>query len=294
MNVNNIISFDGGGVKGRMSLEIAAEIEQRTGEKIKDIFSTMAGTSTGGIIVSMLAKGYSARQIANIYDAECKYIFKRKRFRYGVFRTKYDHSYIEGMIKKYLGDIRMRDLDVRLIIPSYRQDTDELVVFDSDDINHSHLYLRDVVRATSSAPTYFKPHSFNYGLYSDGGTILNNPVLWAYAHVMDSSGFDNRYNLVSIGTSREDTPIYWKGGISGWFVKLIPSMMNNQVKLQHRITDKICTGLSDKYWRLEPILKLSSGKIDDGSSENMRNMQIDGLNSVDLYNKQINEIVRDI
>lgn len=294
MKTHNIASFDGGGVKGRMSLELAAEIEQRTGLKFGQMFPIIGGTSTGGIIAALLAIGYPARQIADIYDRECEKIFKKSKLRWGIFQSKYSHKYLEKMLSKYLGDKRMRDLKTRLIMPAYQQDIDELVVFDSASSAHAHLYLSDVVRATSAAPTYFRPHKFNHGLYSDGGTILNNPTLWAYLEAMAEGGFDARYNIVSIGTSRQENPVFWKGGIVGWIAKLIPNMMRNQVKLQHQITNKICSGLADNYWRLEPTRELSSGKMDDASKENMRNMQVDGMRSVDIYNNEIDEITHEL
>lgn len=290
----NIASFDGGGIRGIMSLEIAKEIEKRTALKFKELFPVLSGTSTGGIIAAMLAVGYPSKQIAEIYEREGKKIFKKKAFSTGIFRTKYSEKYLEKMLKTYFGDRRLRELDVRLIIPAYRQDIDDIEIFDSANPEHGHFYLRDVVRATSAAPTYFKSASFNGAVYSDGGVVLNNPTLWSYIQEMKKRGSDKLYNIVSIGTSRQDQPIYWKGGVVGWIVKLIPAMMNGHAKLSHRLTDELCEVLSDNYWRLEPKREYSSGKMDDVSGDNIRNMILDGERSVDIFEKQILAITHEL
>lgn len=292
--IHNIAAFDGGGVNGQKSLRLAMAIEQRTGKPFKQLFDLIGGTSTGGLIVALMALDYSAKDISDIYERECKYIFNKKWYHIGFIGTRYRKKYFEELLKMYVGETLLGDLDTRIVIPTYRQSTDECIVFDSENPGHKHLKLFDVIRATSAAPTFFKPHEFGGEIYSDGGMIKNNPTLECYLLSQEEHGFKKEYNVISIGTSREEKPIYWKGGIAGWISKIAPMMLRGQAKALDDYTDRFCDGHNDFYWRLDPITSKSSGKIDDGSMKNMKNMIIDGDNSVDIFNSEINEICKKI
>ncbi|WP_218460141.1 patatin-like phospholipase family protein, partial [Rickettsia sp. TH2014] len=47
---NRILSLSGGGVKGIAELVVLAEIEERTGKSISELFPIIVGTSVGGLI----------------------------------------------------------------------------------------------------------------------------------------------------------------------------------------------------------------------------------------------------
>ncbi|MEM7026379.1 MAG: patatin-like phospholipase family protein, partial [Pseudomonadota bacterium] len=49
-----ILSLDGGGIRGLISLEILRHLEEATGKPIAELFDVVAGTSTGGIIGTQL------------------------------------------------------------------------------------------------------------------------------------------------------------------------------------------------------------------------------------------------
>ncbi|KIJ88775.1 hypothetical protein SB78_03615 (plasmid) [Rickettsia asembonensis] len=51
---NRILSLSGGGVKGIAELVVLAEIEERTGKSITELFPIITGTSVGGLIAGLL------------------------------------------------------------------------------------------------------------------------------------------------------------------------------------------------------------------------------------------------
>jgi patatin-like phospholipase/acyl hydrolase len=55
--VFKVLSIDGGGIRGIIPAMILAEIEDRTGKPIAEMFDLIAGTSTGGILALGLPSG---------------------------------------------------------------------------------------------------------------------------------------------------------------------------------------------------------------------------------------------
>jgi len=73
----NILSIDGGGIRGIIPAIVLAEIERRTGSKIAGLFDLIAGTSTGGILALGLTRPgndgtprYSASDLVTLYEGK--------------------------------------------------------------------------------------------------------------------------------------------------------------------------------------------------------------------------------
>ena len=69
-----ILSFDGGGIRGVLSLEILrsmeAQLRQRRGSPdlvLADYFDYVGGTSTGAVIAAALAMGRSVAEVQDRY-----------------------------------------------------------------------------------------------------------------------------------------------------------------------------------------------------------------------------------
>src|SRR5262245_46631219 len=58
-----ILSVDGGGMRGAISIAMLAELETQTGRTCQELFDMVAGTSTGAIIAVGLAVGMTANDI---------------------------------------------------------------------------------------------------------------------------------------------------------------------------------------------------------------------------------------
>src|SRR5262245_66653945 len=67
-----LLSIDGGGIRGLIPAMALAELERVTGQPARDIFSFVAGTSTGAIITAAIAAGVPAERICDLYINRAK------------------------------------------------------------------------------------------------------------------------------------------------------------------------------------------------------------------------------
>src|SRR3954462_11448006 len=125
----NILSIDGGGIRGIIPGQVLVAVEEAiqaaTGDstkRIADVFDMVAGTSTGGILACLyLCPGdgnrpkFSAKDAVNLYlqngdDIFDVSIFKKIASLGGVADEKYDADVLEKTLTRYLGDVRLSQL----------------------------------------------------------------------------------------------------------------------------------------------------------------------------------------
>lgn len=202
-NQERILSLSGGGVKGIAELVVLAEIEERTGKSISELFPIITGTSVGGLIAGLLTipkeqgskePKYSSREALEIFKNAAPKIFKKHWYSgiKQVFKHKYNNKALQEILEKELGYNRLSNSTSRLIIPvtDLEREGREVKLFDSKDRYSSHIKTRDVLLATTAAPTYFKAVSNREDIkhytrsnkkeisynYVDGGLAANRPM----------------------------------------------------------------------------------------------------------------------
>src|SRR5450631_453675 len=126
-----ILSLDGGGYPGIFSADLLASIEETQGTHIVDHFDLIVGTSTGGIVALGLAAGKSPAEIVDFYVTYGPRIFPRPRLRRikWLFRAKYDARALSLALDAVLGDRRLLDARVPLVIPSYDLESSDVHLF---------------------------------------------------------------------------------------------------------------------------------------------------------------------
>ena len=180
-----ILSLDGGGIKGLFSAAVLTKIEEDLEVRIADHFDLIVGTSTGGIIALALGAGIPPREIVQFYVQEGPRIFPSQGWRGWLSswrRSKYPQAALRTALQACLGEKRLADSTKRLVIPSYNLDKDEVYLFKTP--HHSHLSrdwqvpLWQVALATSAAPTYFPVCTeIDRIRLIDGGLWANNPAM---------------------------------------------------------------------------------------------------------------------
>lgn len=204
-----VLSLDGGGLKGLFGVSFLAAWEEAETKSVTDCFDLIVGTSTGGIIALALGLGYSARQIREFYVTEAGRIFPPSAFS-GVKHwvgTKYQPGGLEEALRDYFGDRRLGESKVPLIVPAYYPKAGGLYLFKTP--HHPRLrndykeLVRDVARATSAAPTFFPAYKDQSGVeLVDGGVWANNPVMIGVAEAMGYCAIEQRQvAALRIGTT---------------------------------------------------------------------------------------------
>ena len=185
-----VLSLDGGGIRGLYAAAVLAELEDFLGRPATSYFDLIAGTSTGGIIALALGAGLSPREIVEFYVIESPRLFRNtlgSRTALHLVRRKYSDRPRRDSFKHVLGDRTMQDSAKRLLIPSYDLDKGRVHIFKT---RHNDRLVTDwkvpmweVAMATTAAPTYFPVYSLRneQTRLADGGVWANNPVALAVA-----------------------------------------------------------------------------------------------------------------
>ena len=180
-----ILSLDGGGIRGVFSAAILAAIEKDLKVNLTDHFDLIAGTSTGGIIAIALGLGLRPAEILEFYRAHGPKIFGnplRWRSAQWWLRRKYRPAALESGLKAVFADRLFGHSTKRLVVPSYNLGEDDVYIFRTP---HAERLRRDltvpawqVALATSAAPTYFPACRAVDGMrLIDGGVWANNPAV---------------------------------------------------------------------------------------------------------------------
>lgn len=223
-----ILSLDGGGIKGLLSAAILAAIEDDLQTNIVDHFDLITGTSTGGIVALGLGLGKRPREIVEFYVTHGPKIFGNclawRSVQHWV-RRKYSPVPLQLALQATLGDKRFGDSNKRLVIPSYSLGDDDVYLFRTP---HAERLKRDyklpawkVAMATSAAPTFFPSfRGVDKVRLIDGGVWANNPTMVGITEAHGTLGIPlDAISVFSIGTtdpvSHRRPRLNW-GGILQW------------------------------------------------------------------------------
>ena len=187
------LCLSGGGIKGIAHVGAIKALEE---ERVK--FKYVSGTSSGSIIATLYACGFTTDEMYEIFTKYAKSIryidFENiKRFFKNIFTGK--GIRIDGLnsgtrIKKIVNEVCMqkgisniKQIKMPILIPAVDIYTDELCVFSNNinkNIKSKIRYINDIdigtaVQASCSYPGIFSPCQFNNKLFVDGGITENLP-----------------------------------------------------------------------------------------------------------------------
>ena len=258
-----ILSFDGGGVKGALSIEILIRLVNKFPNLLNEV-DLFTGTSTGAIIAAFLAKGIPLKELNNLYTTKiAKDIFSPSKL--NLIRPKFNNNSLKELINNYFQeDFKISDFKKYIFIPAFylgdkEKNSWEPVFFNNLSINSTNNFIaRDAILASAAAPTYFPSHKN----YIDGGVIANSPTAISILSTLSSFPKYKIENIVllSIGTGNSPEKIIGKTenwGILQWsfhpFSKMKSPLLALLMDGMSDLEDMYCKEfLKNNYFRINP------------------------------------------
>jgi patatin-like phospholipase/acyl hydrolase len=246
---HKLLALDGGGIRGVLTLQVLIQMEELLAEasgqgerfRLCNFFDYIGGTSTGAIIAAGLARGMSAKELADFYMKTGPAMFDKSFILFRLHHL-YESQPLAEELKKAFGEettLFPEYLKCLLLVVTRNVTTDSPWPISSNPFaayNLPHrgdcnlcIPLWQLVRASTAAPIYFAPEVIQWDqndpskafVFEDGGlTPYNNP-----AFLLARMATVRQYNLnwqvgedkllvISVGTGaapRVDAEVYSSG-----------------------------------------------------------------------------------
>lgn len=244
-----LLSIDGGGALGIGPTEFLARAEATVGALRPHAY---AGTSVGALLVALAASGRSWDTIRAVFREECPRIFERPSllWRINVCKPKYDNRALRAAAQRYLGDLRMCDLETPTFLTAFDFKLGRPKVFDLRD----ETPVWYAVLCSAAAPTYFPIID---GRWGDGGLIANNPCMVGLLGASAKCSWDlSDAWCLSMGTSGDawtDPHVARKTKL-GWLRPLLNTFMSGGEELAMFQARELLGG-GTRLLRVEPHLR---------------------------------------
>ena len=279
----NILSFDGGGLRGTLSIHLLKKLQNLSPNIIKTT-NMISGTSTGSLIALGLAYGLSVEEVSNLYSKEnIEYIFDKSYSQ--IARPKYENDHLkEVLLRIFPENLKLKDLGKLVIIPAFYlgdENNSWKAMFYNNIPNSPTEDFRvvDVAMASSAAPVFFPTYERNI----DGGIIATDPSLASIIYSIDKTLGKSMENirLLSFGTGyyynsiKQDTSNW---GAIDWVVSKDPDLpiisvtLEGNAQVSQIFSKKL---LQDNYYRLNPRMN--------------RDISMDDVKAVDYLTKLAKE-----
>ncbi len=203
-----ILSCDGGGIRGIITLQCLKFLEEYCNAQCHEIFDMFAGTSTGAIIAGGLAsKKLTVGELIRIYRDRRDEFFTRTWSSYllGRLVTKYQKRALHEMLRATFGDMQLQHCTKDVMITATDTVISETIYFSYFKNNgkpygkYGAIRLRDAIEASVSAPTYFAPH---YSFVDGGVGTYNNPCYAAAVEALRYSAGQTSDRVYKAGAVR--------------------------------------------------------------------------------------------
>lgn len=204
-----ILALDGGGIRGVFTAAFLAHIERGIGRPLIEQFDLLTGTSTGSIVALALSTGMPAQAVLEAYKQAGPDIFPRRSSVLSrLFGPAHDNRPLRAWLQSVLGERRLADARLRVVIPTLDVATGSARVWKTD--HHPELHgggdrlMWEVALASAAAPTYLPSVQIEgKGAYVDGGLWANNPAIVGIVEAVRYLGCPlTEIRMLSVGTGR--------------------------------------------------------------------------------------------
>jgi patatin-like phospholipase/acyl hydrolase len=274
-----LLSIDSGGIRGIIPAIALVKLENTTGKLTRDIFSFVAGTSTGAIIAAAITAGVPATRILDFYVNRTREIFTTsplKWLKLIFLGSKYASEKLRDLIGGAIDPDRawtLNDSPIDILLTAKRISDGMPWYFVRDNPMNSgctgRLGLVDCTTASAAAPTYFEPWTITeastpvqceiVGTLVDGAVgVTGNPVYQACIEAFDyTPDYTPEETItVSLGTGRFKNRKEPKW-IGGWLEWVMAELLESPGEQQTEITQRHFPQMT--FYRIDTELKENIG-----------------------------------
>jgi len=279
-----LLSIDSGGIRGIIPAIALVKLENTTGKLTRDIFSFVAGTSTGAIIAAAITAGVPAAYILDFYVNRTREIFTHSLWsiiKRVFFGSLYSVEKLHDVIAEAIDPAQawtLNDSPINVLLTAKRISDGMPWYFVRDNPMNSgctgRLGLVDCTTASAAAPTYFQPWTITetstpvqceiVGTLVDGAVgVTGNPVYQACIEAFDyTPDYTPEETLtVSLGTGRfkHRKEPKW---IGAWLEWVLAELLESPGEQQTEITQRHFPQMI--FYRIDTELKENIG-LDDSN-----------------------------
>jgi patatin-like phospholipase/acyl hydrolase len=313
----NILSIDGGGIRGILPATFLSALETRLQQakndpnvRLADFFDLITGTSTGGLLTCIYLTPdetdahrprFTARQALEFYFAYGANSFIEQE---NAGFHKYSPEGFEAQLRYFFKDLKLSQLIKPCCVTAYDLIHTEPYLFLSHKAvgdPRSDFFIRSVIRSTSALPGVFPPakaHSMAERQFTfiDGSIFAYNPALFAYMQAKLIYPQADKFFLLSLGTGLATTA-YTESQTDDASDKNWARMLANIAfdahsdMVNYQLEDIFKNKSNSEYIRLQPSLHGMNKEMDNITEQNVQALYNAGEGFVRTNDRTMTEIL---
>lgn len=322
-----ILSLDGGGIKGVLSLYILEELKRQlmnigATKPLSHYFDLLVGCSTGALVVlglvapsAMDQRPLTVEQLTDLYQGKATSIFDTSlrpslfTFFLNLFTPPKTPVAFEEKLAMLFNDDTLKSIKKHVLVPCLNMRHYDPMFFTQLrplEQTKPNFYLRDLSRAATSDPLLF-PTKIIYTVdrqlpycLVDGGFFALSPTLFAYTHSLKIFPDVNSRLLLSVGTGQvpyenrcEDVA---KWSYSKWVSPLNESPLTKcffqgQIKSSN---DAMRLIPNVDFYRFEPPIDPTESGSLNSSKKNLENLNTVGMAYIESHQNSLKKIAKEL
>ena len=310
-----VLSIDGGGIRTLLPALALANIEQRTGRRVNEMFDVIAGTGFGALLALALSMpgdndglpSTAAQCVTYLEELGPKVfdrsLFQRIRSADGLLGDRFDVAPLAKELDDKFGQSRLSDLPSHLAVSVTAYDVNRQAPFffrtrrAQEDPAYDFL-LRDVARAATALPTLFAPTVVLEGVDStesyaliDGSVFAFSPAMAAYAEARRIRPEAPEPLVVSLGTGEQTRKMETQDwGLMAWARPLFDiAGQGSSAQVDYQLRQLLGT---KRYYRIQAALTLASDDLSDATEDNLQRLRRQGEEMLEASQAMLDSLCR--
>lgn len=305
-----ILTIDGGGTRGLVTLQTLRKLVELTQKPVHQLFDYICGVSTGAILAFMLGLFHmSLDECEELYRKLGADVFSQNVI-VGTVKMSWSHAFYdsqtwENILKDKMGSSLMIETARNPTCPKVaavstvvnRGITPKAFVFRNyghfPGVNSHYLggcqyKMWQAIRASSAAPGYFAEYALGNDLHQDGGLVLNNPSALAM-HECKCLWPDVPLEcIVSLGTGRYESDVRNTMTYTSLKTKLSNVISSaTDTEEVHIMLDGLLP--PDTYFRFNPVM-CENIPLDESRNEKLDQLQLEGMQYIERNEEKVKKL----